>query len=165
MALFNLLQRVRAVRFNHESAANAVAHAPGVPDSIRMRPAKGRYDHELLAIRDTLASLRIPFVFMLVPDHRLVNGEHYNPMIDWESTTAHDAGIDAVNMLPVFRDSHIPVTKLYLLPWDGHTSRTGNALAADALVRNLSATGLPNCESSPMLVQKGTGLGAAATTR
>ena len=150
-ALFNLLQRVRAVMFNRAVAARA----PELPDSVRMRPAKLRYDRELLAMRDTLAALRIPFVFVLVPDHRLVSGDHYNPMIDWESATARTAGIDALDMLPVFRRSGLPVTKLYLLPWDGHTSPAGNAVAADALQRRLSEDGLPKCPSQTPVVMSG----------
>jgi GDSL-like Lipase/Acylhydrolase family len=149
-AVFNLLQRVRAVMFNRATGAAA----PELPDSVRMRPAKLRYDRELLAIRDTLSALQIPFVFVLVPDHRLVNGDHYNPMIDWESATARTAGIDALDMLPVFRSSGLPVTKLYLLPWDGHTSPAGNAVAADALQRKLSEDGLPPCQSMAQVAMR-----------
>ena len=45
-----------------------------------------------------------------------------------------DVGIAGIDLTLPLRRSGLPITELYLLPYDGHASARGNAIAANAIL-------------------------------
>lgn len=123
LALFNLLQQVRAAAFNRQKPRGAL-------DTLRLLPARERYGRELVAVRDTLRALGVPLLFVLYPDHHLIGTPDYHPVLRWGAALGVGDSIPTLDVTPALRASHQSLEQLYLLPWDGHPSATGYGIAA-----------------------------------
>ncbi|HSL69756.1 MAG TPA: SGNH/GDSL hydrolase family protein [Longimicrobiales bacterium] len=133
-ALWNLGLKVSAVRrqrANGEEPRRPVQAHPRPPEKLQ-----DRYRADLVALRNRLAALRIPFLFAVYPSYFSVNGDsaaavHQRTSAAWAVKTATSEGIPTTDFLPALRASGLSNEQLYLLPRDGHPSARGYAIAAD----------------------------------
>jgi len=142
-ALWNFAQQVRAASWSHE-VKTVKADWFGAESDVDSLTARLRqvYRGDLLALRDTLRARRVPFALAAYPMHFAITRPEKRGQLEWLSETSTAAGITMINLLaPLFR-SGLPLDSLYLLPYDGHPSPQGYAVAASYLADRLVSEGL-----------------------
>ena len=133
-ALWNLGLRVIATRAKERDSA--LLHGATAVDSIgAVGRLRERYAAALVAFRDTLAARRVPFVFVMFPSWLDLQSPRED--LTWVARFADTHAINGDNLLPALQAEHLPATKLYLVPKDGHPSRLGHSIAAGDLAARL----------------------------
>jgi len=137
-ALWNLSLYVRAMARARQHPVHIDWTTGGGQESTtpRLREA---YRQALLAIRDTLTGRRIPLVFVAYPSHHAVLKQTMRGQMEWVTRTAAATTIPVVNLLTPLTASGLGAEGLYLLPYDGHPSPRGYAIAAACLAERLAA--------------------------
>jgi len=102
-----------------------------------------RYEAELGKIAEFLRSQSIDFVFAVFPSHYRI-GKPLEPenRLERARKVSERYGIPVIDLLTPLQDSHLTSTELYLLPYDGHPSRSGYGIVADAMSTYLINHGL-----------------------
>jgi lysophospholipase L1-like esterase len=101
-----------------------------------------RYEELLGEMQGYLKERSVRFVFVIFPsDHRIgvirgADGTGQKLLGRIESLTRR-MGIRTINLLEPLRSSGLGRSALYLLPYDGHPSRLGYRVAAEAIARYL----------------------------
>ena len=150
-ALWNFALQVRAASWNREVRATKLEWAAATgEDSVTSR-LREAYQRELLALRDTLAARRIPFVLVAYPLHFAVLRPSMRGQLVWLARAAATTRVPMVNLLTPLGASGLPADSLYFLPYDGHPSPRGYAIAAAYLADRLRGDGLlgPRCHAGP----------------
>jgi hypothetical protein len=140
-AVWNFMLAVRARWRTRAVAAHTpkMLAVPAPEDSLPTRRLRESYGVKLRALRDTLARRGVPFVLAVYPSHLAVTHAGMRDQVEWITRTAADAGVFDVNLLPPLVESGLPADTLYLLPYDGHPSPRGYAIAAAYLADRLLA--------------------------
>jgi len=141
-AIWNLMQQIRRSRTVYVPQSAEANLGPddttGGP-STEVRAARDEYRERLTAIRDSLATLRIPFVYSLFPHPTSVRTGSGARDYAWAAENARSLSIPTFDLLDTLRTSGRGVEELYLLPEDYHPSPAGHALAATYLAPRLAA--------------------------
>jgi len=140
-ALWNLGLEV-AGKLRAPREMGAVTLDPSTHDPAPILRLRDLYRRALERLRDTLTAHRIPLAVAAYPSHLTVSGSQTAEQVRWIAGLAEAEGITAFDLLAPLRDSGLPTTRLYLLPYDGHPSRVGYDLAAAYLADRLPQTKL-----------------------
>lgn len=141
-ATWNLLQQVRRSRAPYipQSAAAGLATVDSAGAlTAEILGARAEYRSRLTAIRDSLATLGVPFVYSLFPHPTSVRTGVGARDYAWAAGNARSLGIPTFDLLDTLAASGRRVEDLYLLPEDYHPSPAGHALAAAYLAPRLAA--------------------------
>lgn len=118
----------------------------GSPGWEQMRAA-------LREIGDSSQARGIPVVFMMFPT--FFKGEHtaatypFRSVVDKVSNAAAQAGLDVLDLTPVFAAEGGDWGRWWATPYDAHPSSDAHAVAARALARHLEQRGWPRPNSVP----------------
>jgi len=101
-----------------------------------------KYEHLLKETKAYLDKRSIPLFFVLFP-----SDYQFNRDATANSTAVHqlerverfgrDIGVSTLNLLGPFKKTHLSRYDLYLLPYDGHPSKIGHSVAAEAISEGL----------------------------
>jgi len=135
-ALFNLALRVRG--WYQARGSNQVGGVHRREDADRTEALWGRYDSLLGEVQAYLAGKDVRFMFVIFPSHyRLGSEARGDDRVERVERLARKRGVRTVNLLGPLRAVGAGASDLYLLPYDGHPSGRGYAVAADALAKEL----------------------------
>jgi len=102
-----------------------------------------KYDAEFGRIAELLRSHSIGFVFAVFPsDHRIGRPLEPGNRLERARKVAERYGVPVIDLLTPLQGSRLPAKELYLLPYDGHPSRRGYGIVADAMSSYLISHGL-----------------------
>jgi lysophospholipase L1-like esterase len=140
-ALFNYALRLKA------TWAARVLQAPSMPNAeaaslSQYERAWQMYAEELRAMKKYLADRRVPLLFNVFPTHHRIGKDtltdkELQVQLPRAEAMARAQGIRTIEILPVFLQSGLGKTDLYLLPYDGHANKRGYRLQAEALLPSL----------------------------
>jgi len=138
-AIWTALMRARANlrSFSRRADADDLESSEG-GDSRRWQLLRARYDQLLAKLQQELQTARIPLVVTAFPSHLTVRGLSPPETIDWFAGMAARHGLPYADLLATLAAQDGPKERLYLLPWDGHPSPLGHAVAASVLADELS---------------------------
>lgn len=146
-ALFNFLLLAKAWyadRMTPRATVSASAGALAESDQLWER-----YDLEFWTIAKFLRSQSIGLVFAVFPsDHRIGRPLEPGSRLERARKIAEQNGVPVIDLLKPLQDSRLIPTELYLLPYDGHPSRRGYGIIADAMSSYLINNGLLEKPSS-----------------
>ena len=133
-ALWNFALRVRGAMRVDESDE----YETGVltPEIVNSRANLSRiYNHKLRELATSLAQAGQPFAFVTYPGHRPVLGEEtLVGLVETGVEAGNASGAPTLNLLPSLRSTlSTEIERGYLLPHDGHPSRVGHSIAAQAV--------------------------------
>ena len=129
-SLWNLALRVNATRMKEQEEA-ALRGTPTDGGQGALLGLRERYGKALVAVRDTLAGHRVPFIFTMFPSWLDLRSPSND--LTWMSRFAETHAIAGVDLLSALQATHLPVTQLYLVPKDGHPSPMGYSIAAKVM--------------------------------
>lgn len=136
-ALFHLALEARGWVTAHRTAQ--AEHVDGVEAAQRLEELWARYDRllgELVAHAEAHGSL---VTFLIYPSHyRLGPGGPDQARLERIERIAAAKGLRTINLLAPLRASGQAPQQLYLLPFDGHPSPRGYAVAAAAVAEQLN---------------------------
>jgi lysophospholipase L1-like esterase len=136
-ALFNLGLEVRGWyqgRRSHEAAH----HVEGGRDADGVAGLWSRYDMLFGEMQTYLAARNVAFVFVIFPSHYRIDARSRgDDRIERVEALAHGHGVRTINLLAPLRAAGHGASDLYLLPYDGHPSGRGYAVAARAIAPEL----------------------------
>lgn len=100
------------------------------------------YSKFLKEMNDYLKEHSIGLMFIIFPSHHQIGqrtgvSDLQDYRIDWIERLAQEMGIPTLNLLKLFKESNLGKNELYLLPHDGHPSKTAYSLAAYSVYGNL----------------------------
>lgn len=142
-ALFNFALKVRAMI---QQVTPRSAPTIDLSHSMRQESADEsswvRYGASLKEMKQKLDSLGILLVFNAFPSHFRIppDGGEKNSLegqLPRVESLARNLGIQTVNLLTPFLDSHLTKNDMYLLPYDGHSGRRGYQIQADTIFENI----------------------------
>jgi hypothetical protein len=98
------------------------------------------YRDALRGLRDRLALRHVPLVVLAYPSHLALMHPDLRGQVGWLTGMADSARIPVIDLTAPLMASGEPMTRLYLLPYDGHPSALGYGISAsyiaDQLTRN-----------------------------
>jgi len=143
-ALFNLVlrARARAAQVDHTDPTTAAA-----PDS-EVTGLRAEYLRRFWAFRERVRSAGLPLTVVVYPSHHAVPDSSREAQLRWLARALADSAVDQVSALPALRATGRGPTELFLLPYDGHPSGRGYAVAADTVGAHLVGR-LAGCAGSP----------------
>jgi len=134
-AIFNglqmLLARYEAQRGGH-GAVPTIAPEAALVDPAG-EPLWALYEEHLIAIRDLLASKRIPFLFVAFPSSAQIPAGAPAGGEARLATMAGRLGVPFLDLLPALREAGARGDTLYLLPADGHPAPDAYAAAGEEI--------------------------------
>ena len=102
-----------------------------------------RYEAEFGRIAEFLRSQSIGLVFAVFPsDHRIGRPLEPGNRLERARKIAERYSVPVIDLLTPLQGSRLPAKELYLLPYDGHPSRRGYGIVADAMSSYLISHGL-----------------------
>lgn len=137
-ALWNFALRVRGAIRVDESDESATGNL--TPEIVNSRADLGRiYGNKLRELATSLAKAGQPFVFVTYPGHRPVLGDKARVnLVEMGVEAGNSSGTPTLNLLPVLRSTlSTDVERGYLLPHNGHPSKVGHRIAAQAVSKFL----------------------------
>lgn len=145
-ALFNLVLRARA-RAAQVDHADPTAAAPSDSRTVGLRV---EYLRRFWAFRERVRAAALPLTVVIYPSHHAVSDSSREAQLRWLAQAMADSAVDQVSVLPALRATGRGPTELFLLPYDGHPSGRGYAVAADTVGAHLLGGGrLAGCAGSP----------------
>lgn len=132
-ALFNLVlrARARAAQADHTDPTTAAT-----PDSQTAR-LRAEYLRRFWVFRDRVRSAGLPLTVVIYPSHHAVSDSSRETQLRWLAQAVADSAVDQVSALLALRATGQGPTELFLLPYDGHPSGRGYAVAAEAVGAHL----------------------------
>lgn len=131
-ALFNFLLLAKAWYADLMTPRAIVSVSSGA--SAESDQLWDRYDAEFGRMAELLRSQSIGFVFAVFPsDHRVGRPPEPGNRLERARKVAERYGVPVIDLLTPLQNSHLVATELYLLPYDGHPSRRGYGVVADAM--------------------------------
>jgi len=140
-ALFNfaLLVKARYVEYNRPHAVTSNS-SPGTVDSKQLWE---QYEREFGQLAKFLESQSIRFVFAVFPsNYRIGRALEPGNRLELATKVAERSGVQVIDLFTPLQASHLRPSDLYLLPYDGHPSRLGYEIVADAMASYLISHGL-----------------------
>lgn len=131
-ALWNLALKVRDARLKRGDSPVSLADTPEA-----VATARARYAALLRVLRDSVGSHGTPVWLVTYPNYQVVDGSGSDEQLRWVASVAHDLNVPAIELLGPLRATGLDSRTLYLLPYDGHPSAKGYAIAGSALAAAL----------------------------
>jgi hypothetical protein len=106
-------------------------------DADRVEALWKRYDMLLGEVQGYVAERGLRFAFVIFPSHHRIDSASHGDIVDRVEALAKSREIRTINLLKPLRASGYGASGLYLLPYDGHPSSRGYAVAGAAIARAL----------------------------
>jgi len=135
-ALFHLALEVRG--WYQGRSSNEADRVDRGEDAHRVEALWNRYDMLLGEVQAYLATRSVRFVFVIFPSHYRMDFQvRSDGRIDRVEGLAKRREVRTINLLEPLRAAGYGASDLYLLPYDGHPSGRGYAVAARAIAQEL----------------------------
>ena len=143
-ALFQLALKAKASYkelFNQDKGVKGDKN-PNLDTPDRDRLLLDKYAELFKDMKAYLDERSINFLFVLFPSHHQIgartnSSDMQDYQIEWMERLAQRMDVPVVNLLEVFKGSHLGKNELYLLPYDGHPNKKAYALTANAISETL----------------------------